>query len=138
MLQGFGMPFFFIPLTTIALGAVDPKETASAAGVMSFLRTMAGAIGTSISTTLYANHMTIARSEMVGRLNTDATQQALSAQGFSIDQVRGAIEMTVTQESSTLAINYMFLLSAIIFAGAALIIWLAPRPQRMAGPGAAH
>lgn len=138
MLQGFGMPFFFIPLTTIALGAVDPKETASAAGVMSFLRTMAGAIGTSVSMTLYANNMTVARSEMVSRLNTDATQQALTAQGFSIDQVRGAVEMTVTQESSTLAINHMFLLSAIIFAGAALIIWLAPRPQRVAGPGAAH
>ena len=132
------MPFFFIPLTTIALGAVDPKETASAAGVMSFLRTMAGAIGTSVSTTLYANHMTIARSEMVSRLNTDATEQAMTAQGFSIDQVRVAVEMTVAQESSTLAINHMFLLSAMIFAGAALIIWLAPRPQRIAGPGAAH
>ncbi|RQN75114.1 MFS transporter, partial [Acinetobacter baumannii] len=34
MLQGIGMPFFFIPLTTLALGSVRPEETASAAGVM--------------------------------------------------------------------------------------------------------
>ncbi|NWN27594.1 multidrug efflux MFS transporter, partial [Escherichia marmotae] len=40
MLQGIGMPFFFIPLTTLALGSVRPEETASAAGVMAFLRTM--------------------------------------------------------------------------------------------------
>ncbi|MDJ0278270.1 DHA2 family efflux MFS transporter permease subunit [Sphingomonas sp. 2R-10] len=138
MLQGFGMPFFFIPLTTIALGAVEPQETASAAGVMSFLRTMAGAIGTSISTTLYADSMTIARSEMTSRLNTDATANALMAQGFSLEQVRGAIEMTVTRESSTLAINHLFLLSAMVFAVSALIIWLAPRPRRMAKPGEAH
>ncbi|MFD1033465.1 DHA2 family efflux MFS transporter permease subunit [Sphingomonas hankookensis] len=138
MLQGFGMPFFFIPLTTIALGAVEPQETASAAGVMSFLRTMAGAIGTSISTTLYTDNMTIARSEMTSRLNTDATANAMMAQGFSLEQVRAAIEMTVTRESSTLAINHLFLLSAIVFGVAALIIWLAPRPRRMAKPGEAH
>ncbi|MEP9401246.1 DHA2 family efflux MFS transporter permease subunit [Sphingomonas sp. VNH70] len=138
ILQGFGMPFFFIPLTTIALGAVEPQETASAAGVMSFLRTMAGAIGTSVSMTLYSDNMIVARSEMVARLNTDDTRSALAAQGFSIDQIRAAIELTVTRESSTLAINHLFLLSAIVFAFAALIIWLAPRPRRMAGPGEAH
>jgi len=132
------MPFFFIPLTTIALGAVEPQETASAAGVMSFLRTMAGAIGTSVSMTLYSDNMIVARSEMVARLNTDDTRSALAAQGFSIDQIRAAIELTVTRESSTLAINHLFLLSAIVFAFAALIIWLAPRPRRMAGPGEAH
>ncbi len=138
MVQGFGMPFFFIPLTTIALGAVEPQETASAAGVMSFLRTMAGAIGTSVSTTLYADSMTVARSEMVSRLNTDPTTTTLMAQGFSLEQVRGAIEMTVMRESSTLAINHLFLLSAMVFGAAALIIWLAPRPRRMAKPGEAH
>ncbi len=138
MVQGFGMPFFFIPLTTIALGAVDPRETASAAGVMSFLRTMAGAIGTSVSTTLYANNIEIARSEMVPRLNTEQTVQALQANGFSMDQVRGAIERVVNLESSTLAINHMFLLSAIVFFASAMIIWLSPRPRRMAKPGEAH
>ncbi|WP_347303437.1 DHA2 family efflux MFS transporter permease subunit [Croceibacterium sp. TMG7-5b_MA50] len=138
MVQGFGMPFFFIPLTTIALGAVRPEETASAAGLMSFLRTMGGAIGTSISTTMFANNISVARSEMVGRLNTDATAQTLQANGFSTDQVRAAVEQVVTQESSTLAIGHMFLLGAIVFAVAATAIWLAPRPTRAAGPGAAH
>ncbi len=138
LLQGIGMPFFFIPLTTIGLGAVEPEETASAAGVMSFLRTMAGAIGTSVSTTLYANNAVVARSEIVSKLNADSTSSALQASGFSLDQVRGAIEQTVTQESYAMAINHLFLLSAIVFAFAAMIIWLSPRPTRAIEAGAAH
>lgn len=138
ILQGFGMPFFMIPLTTIALGAVDPDETASAAGIMSFLRTMAGAVGTSVSTTLYANNAVAARSEIVARLNSGPTSEALQANGFSLDQVRGVIEQSVIQESYALAINHLFLLSAVVFAIAAMIIWLSPKPDRVVEVGAAH
>ncbi len=138
LLQGIGMPFFFIPLTTIALGAVEPEETASAAGVMSFLRTLAGAVGTSVSTTLFANSAIVSRSEIVSTMHSDATSQALQDRGFSLDQVRAALSQTADQESMALAINHLFLLSAFIFAGAAMVIWLSPRPQRAVAAGAAH
>ena len=138
MLQGIGMPFFFIPLTTIALGAVDPEETASAAGVMSFLRTLAGAVGTSVSTTMFANSAVVSRSEIVATLHDGATSQALQDNGFSLDQVRAALSQTVDIESMALAINHLFLISAIIFAGAAMVIWLSPRPRRAVEAGAAH
>ncbi|WP_294055838.1 DHA2 family efflux MFS transporter permease subunit [Sphingomonas sp.] len=138
MLQGFGMPFFFIPLTTLALASVDPREVASAAGVMSFLRTMAGAIGTSVSTTMWDDQSRIARSEIVARLNTDGTADSLTAQGFSLDQVRAIVAQLVDKEASSLATSHVFLLSAFVFVAAAMIIWLTPRPRRAVGPGAAH
>jgi DHA2 family multidrug resistance protein len=138
MMQGIGMPFFFIPLTSIALSAVDPEETASAAGVMSFLRTMAGAIGTSVATTLWANNAVVARNEIVDTMNSEATREALQGAGFSLDQVRGIVEQTVQQESLTVAINHMFLLSAAAFVFAAAVVWLAPRPRRVIEAGAAH
>jgi DHA2 family multidrug resistance protein len=138
MIQGIGMPFFFIPLTTIALGAVRPEETASAAGVMSFLRTMAGAVGTSVATTLYANSAVVARSEIVSKLNADPTTQALQDRGFTLDQARGMIEQVVTQESLALSINHVFLLSSMVFVVAAGMIWLSPRPRRAVKPGEAH
>ncbi|MFA5966055.1 MAG: DHA2 family efflux MFS transporter permease subunit [Sphingomonas sp.] len=138
LLQGIGIPFFFIPLTTIALAAVDPDETASAAGLMSFIRTIAGAIGTSVSTTLYENSSVVSRSEIVSKLNSDGTRQVLQDSGFSLDQVRGVIEQSVAQESAALAINHLFLLSAIIFGGAAMIIWLSPKPARVVEAGLAH
>lgn len=138
MLQGFGMAFFFIPLTTIALGAVDPEETASAAGVMSFMRTMAAAIGTTVAVSLWDDRARTARSEMVARLNPDGVATALSANGFSLDQVRVTIEQLVTRESMAVATNQIFGLSAMIFAAAAMLIWLSPRPNRAVAPGGAH
>jgi DHA2 family multidrug resistance protein len=138
LMQGVGMPFFFIPLTTIALSAVNPEETASAAGVMSFLRTMAGAIGTSVATTMWANSAVVARSEIVDTMNSEATSNTLQGAGFSLDQVRGIVEQTVQQESLTLAINHMFLLSAAAFVFAAAAVWFAPRPNREIEAGAAH
>jgi DHA2 family multidrug resistance protein len=138
LLQGVGMPFFFIPLTTLALGAVEPKETAAAAGVMSFLRTMAGAIGTSISATMWDDSARVARSEIVGRLNTQASSDALSAQGFSLDQIRGVIAQLVDKEAMAVATTHIFLISAVVFAFAAMIIWLTPRPTRAVEMGAAH
>ncbi len=138
MLQGFGMPFFFIPTTTLALAAVRPEETASAAGVMSFLRTMAGAIGTSISTSMWDDSARVARSEIAGRLHDGGTIDALSAQGFSTDQIRAIVVQLVDKESLAVSTTHIFLLSAIIFAASAMIIWLSPRPKRAVAAGAAH
>lgn len=138
MLQGIGMPFFFIPLTTLALGSVKPEETASAAGVMAFLRTMAGAIATSISTTAWDDSARASRSELVSKLNTNDTVNALTAQGFSLDQARGVIAQLVDKEAFALATSHIFLISAGVFVAAAMIIWLTPRPKRAVGMGAAH
>lgn len=55
IIQGFAVPFFFIPLSNIALGVVRPDEVASA-GLMNFMRTMAGAIGASIAVTIWDDH----------------------------------------------------------------------------------
>jgi DHA2 family multidrug resistance protein len=138
LLQGVGMPFFFIPLTTLALGAVEPRETAAAAGVMSFLRTMAGAIGTSVSATMWDDSSRVARSEIVSSLNTQGTSDALAAQGFSVDQIRAVIAQLVDKEALAVATTHIFLISAVVFAFAAMIIWLTPRPSRTVEMAAAH
>lgn len=138
LLQGFGMPFFFIPLTTIALGAVDPDETASAAGVMSFLRTVAGAVGTTVAVSIWDDQARVARSEIVSRLNADSVSASLQASGFSLEQVRRVVEQLVEREAMAVATGHLFFLSAVVFAVAAAMIWLSPRPNRAVGPGAAH
>jgi DHA2 family multidrug resistance protein len=138
MLQGFGMPFFFIPVMSLALAAVDPEETASAAGVMNFLRTMAGAIGTSISTTMWDNSARVARSEIVSTLDSGPTVDALAGQGFSLDQARVIVAQLVERESLMLASTHVFLIASIVFGFAAMIIWLAPRPKRVVQGGGGH
>ena len=138
LLQGVGMPFFFIPVTSIGLAAVNVEEMASAAGLMSFLRTMAAAVATSISTTAWNDDARLSRSELVSKLNPDGTTQVLRSAGFSAGQIRGTIEQFVDKESITLATDHVFLVSASVFACAAVLIWLAPRPTREIEAGAAH
>lgn len=139
LIQGAGMPFFFIPLTTIALGAVDEEETASAAGVMNFLRTMSGAVGVALSNTLWYDGAQEKRDTLSGTLNNaQGMMDQLTAGGFTTEQARLIISQMVDKEAVALATGQTFVIAAIIFAAAASIIWFAPRPTRVVDTSAAH
>ncbi|WP_111885255.1 DHA2 family efflux MFS transporter permease subunit [Acinetobacter sp. CFCC 11171] len=138
ILQGFAVPFFFIPLSNMALASVLPQDMASAAGLMNFLRTMAGAIGASIAVTIWDDHTKVARSEMVGNLQVTEVQNTLVNHGMSSESALGYISSLVDKEALTLSANHVFLVLAGVFIFAALIIWLCPRPKAGVGGGHAH
>lgn len=138
IIQGFAVPFFFIPLTNLALGAVRPDEIASAAGLMNFVRTMAGAIGASLAVTIWDDHTKLSRSDMVASLHVESTQQDLMQQGFSSETALGVISSLVDKEALTLSVNHVFLIFAMIFIFASLIIWLCPKPKTIVGAGHSH
>jgi MFS transporter, DHA2 family, multidrug resistance protein len=139
LLQGVGMPFFFIGLTALALSAVKPSETTSAAGIMSFVRTLCGAIGTAMATTAWDNASRISRSDMVGRLNGgDATMASLTAKGMSTDQARAVIDRLVDAQSATVGAVHVFLLAFAVFMFAAAIIWIAPKSKGSTSAMSAH
>jgi DHA2 family multidrug resistance protein len=132
--QGLGMTFFMIPLIGLTLSTVDEREVASAAGLQSFVRTIATAIGTSASLTYWSDSQRAARNDIAGVLQPEAMQAQLSVMGFSPDQTRMMLANVVELEATTLAIIHVFwATSAMLFVAAALI-WLAPRPKR---PGSA-
>lgn len=136
---GFAMPFFFIPTQSIALGTVDPEETAAAAGVANFLRVVAGAFATSLMTTFWENDASAKRSELVGILNQpQGALDGMTAQGFSPDQALRQLEGLVQSQAVMLSTNQVFMTTAVVFVIAALTIWLAPRPIRAAAPGGGH
>lgn len=138
-LQGFGVPMFFIPLSNLALASVLPQEVASAAGLMSFLRTMAGAIGTSFAITIWDNQTTVARSEIVSKLNTEDTMTQLNSVGFSYETAINTISNIVSKEATTVALDHIFLIFTLTFFVAAALVWLAPKPKKVDLPeGASH
>jgi DHA2 family multidrug resistance protein len=139
LVQGFGLPLFFVPLTGLALASVDVKETASAAGLMSFCRTLSGAIATSMVTTTWSNNASRNHADLAGSLNGAQTRiDDLAAGGIGPDQARGLIDQLVQGQSVVLATNQIFLAMAVLFIVAACVIWLAPRPTRIADTSAAH
>jgi len=139
LIQGAGMPFFFIPVTTLALGAVDDDEVASAAGLMNFLRTMSGAVATAIGVTMWENGGQSARDSLTATLNgTGSTMAALQAHGFGVEQSRAFVSQLVDSQASAITTINLFELFAVILFGAAAIIWLAPKPKHAVDPAASH
>ena len=134
LLQGFGMPFFFIGLMVFSLSAVPMNEVASAAGLLSFMRTIAGAAGTALSTSMWDNASREARASMTGTLNgADGTMAQLQAAGMEPEQARGVIERLVEAQAATIGANHVFAVSAVILFIAAWMVWLAPRPSSAPG-----
>lgn len=138
VLMGIGMPLFFVPLTALGLGSVGEKETASAAGLQNFLRTISGAIATSLVTTVWDDKTITAHAELSGLANrgSDAVQ-TLTAAGMSQDAAVNQLNNMVQSQSVMIATNQLMLIVAFAFVLAALAIWLAPRPAREIDPAQA-
>ncbi|BAK77164.1 multidrug resistance protein B [Pseudogulbenkiania sp. NH8B] len=139
LFQGLGMPFFFVPLTGLAMASVETEEMASAAGLMSFLRTLSGAFATSLVTTSWEDKASYNRAELSGFIDsTGQTLQSLTQSGMSVETARGMIDQLVQSQSIMLSTNQIFWLSGLSFVIAACAIWLAPRPTKVADTSNVH
>ncbi|WP_454903519.1 DHA2 family efflux MFS transporter permease subunit [Variovorax gossypii] len=134
VIQGIAMAFFFIPLVTITLSGLTPDRIPAASGLSNFLRITAGAMGTSITTTLWENRAALHHSQLseaVNQGNNAATSamSGLASSGFSTEQVLGQLNRIVDQQSFMLATNDIFYASALLFLLLIPLVWLA-RPQK--------
>ena len=137
--MGLGMPFFFVPLTILSLASVEPRETASAAGLSSFVRTLSGAVGTSVATTLWANGAVRVHAQLVGSVNEPAgLVSQLEGSGFSAAQVRQLAENLLTQESLVISLDHMFEIATAALFASAVLIWLVPKPRKAVDTSQAH
>jgi DHA2 family multidrug resistance protein len=131
MAMGLGLPFFFVPLTGLALASVEPQEMASAAGLMNFLRTLSGAFATSLITTVWDDQITRNHAELVGLADSDHyIQSFLENAGMSADAVLQSLDRLVTSQAVMLATNQIMAAVGIACVFAASAIWLAPTPTR--------
>lgn len=139
IIQGVAMAFFFIPLVTLTLSGLTPDRIPAASGLSNFLRITAGAIGTSVVTTVWDNRATVHHAQLAESINPGnatamATINSLSSSGLSSDQVLAQINRLIDQQAFMLASNDIFYASAVLFIFLIPLVWLA-RPQ-MGGAGA--
>lgn len=136
ILQGGALAFFFIPLTTITLSGITPDRIAAAAGLSNFVRITAGAMGTSIATTIWENRATLHHHHMAERLAlgdpvAGATIEGLTQSGLGLEQAWAQINRLVDQQAFTRAADDIFLGSALLFLGLIGLIWFTRRPPRV-------
>jgi MFS transporter, DHA2 family, multidrug resistance protein len=140
VIQGAAMAFFFIPLQAIVFSGLTPDRMPSAAGLSNFVRITAGAIGTSLFTTLWENRAILHHTQLAEAFNAtngSASQTViqLTAGGFSNDQALANINRTIDQQAYTMAVTDVFYMSAVMFFLLIIVIWFA-KPQAGGGAGA--
>jgi DHA2 family multidrug resistance protein len=126
---GLGMPLFFVPMMSLAMGSVNPAETASASGLINFLRTMSGAFATAIITFVWHNSSTGIRVDLSGSLNdASGTLAKFRSMGQSAQQALQSLDNLVQTQSVMIATNHMFQFVGAILVVTAAGVWLMPRP----------
>ena len=130
LLQGIGMPMFFISITVISVASVRPEETASASGLINFARTLSGAFMAAISGTQFSNLIATNHVRLSDALNApEAVIAGIRARGFDPLAASSMLEGMVSQQATVLAITQIFGLAAIMFFAASATVWLSPRPK---------
>jgi DHA2 family multidrug resistance protein len=139
LIIGIGVPMFFLPLNMVGIGSVDPEETASAAGLLNFTRTMAGAVATSLVNTIWENNAIRNQADMAGELhNAEATLQLMQSTGMTYDQSLQSLTNQVQGQAVMMGTNQLMMLCAFAFVIAAFTIWFAPRPRAGVDVSAMH
>ncbi len=144
VLQGAAMAFFFIPLQAIVFSGLTPDRMPAASGLSNFVRITAGAVGTSLFTTLWESRAALHHaqlSESVNRGNATAVQtlSQLAASGYTPEQALATVNRMLDQQAYTLAVTDVFYLSSMLFFALLVLLWAAkPRPGAAAGGGGAH
>jgi DHA2 family multidrug resistance protein len=142
LIQGAAMAFFFIPLTTITLSDLPPERIPAAAGLSNFVRIMAGAMGVSISTTLWdsrasLHHAHLTEGLVEGQGVFAQTLQQLQGLGLSREQALAQVSRLIDQQAFTRAADDIFYGSAALFLVLIGLIWFTRRPGGAGAAGAA-
>jgi DHA2 family multidrug resistance protein len=136
---GPAMPFFFIPVMSLAMATLAPSELAGGAGLLNFVRTTAGAFATSLTTTAWTNSATVARTAFADRLHdADGVVNQLQAGGLGHGQALSMLDSLVQSQAVMLSTNHVFLGISALMVVSVGAIWLAPKPTpgSMGGAGA--
>ena len=97
--MGVGMPMYYVPLTGLAMGSVNEEETASAAGLMNFVRTISGAIATSLVTTSWQNRSIIAHAKLANVVDPTGQVAGSLPPGSNGQMVREMLNNLVTAKA---------------------------------------
>ncbi len=138
VIQGIGTAFFFVPLVSLTLSGLEPDRIPAATGLSNFVRIMAGAFGTSITTTLWDSRTAVHHAQLTEQIGDGSGVAAadvfakMHALGLSTEQIAAYVNQLVNQQAAMLGANDIFAGSALLFLLMIGLVWLA-RPAKHGG-----
>ncbi len=151
IVNGIGLAFIFVPLTTVTLGNIPKKQMGDASGIFNLLRNIGGSIGIAAATTMLARYSQMDQLDLI----THATPynpayqnkiagithglimrgvDAVSAQKLALADVYGLVR----QQAGILAYNQTYWVLGVAFLAVAPLLLLLRKHARGDDPVSSH
>lgn len=143
IIVGFGAPFIFVPLTTLAIGTLRNEQIGNATGLQNLVRNVGGSVGLSFVSTALERFAQAHQAMMVGQLsplNPQYQQHLNSAQKFlalhfdsadALTRGRDLLYHVLLQQSSYWAFMNLFYIVACLCAICLFCVFVFERPQQV-------
>ncbi len=148
IIQVIGIPFIFIPISTLAYVGVAPEENNQISGITNFVRNIGGAVGVSYLMTFLARHRATSRTDLVshlthGNIFFERFFAMLSHGAQDPDSKRRALtqlQMLVDSQANMLAfVSIFFVMGMVVMALVPLpFLMKKPSKQDMANSAGMH
>jgi MFS transporter, DHA2 family, multidrug resistance protein len=136
LIQGFGMGFVYVPLTTIAFSTLAPEKRNESAGVFNLMRNIGSSVGISIVVTLLTQNTQIVHSELATNVTRfNPLFQAPGVHRFwnlTTPEGLAAINGEITRQASMIGYIDDFKLMMILTVALIPLVLLFSRPRRAA------
>ena len=133
-IQGIALSMFFMPITALSFIDLKPEQMASASGLFNCIRTLFGAVGASVATTLWERREALHHARLTEHINpynplaSDAFER-LGRIGMDPEQSAAFLAREITNQGFILAATEIYQLCALAFLVMISLVWLA-RPAR--------
>jgi DHA2 family multidrug resistance protein len=147
LLQGAGMVFLFVPLTTTTMAFIPNEKMGMASGLFNLMRNMGGSAGIALVNTMLSRRMQLHHARLVEHINPfDAVpQQALHSIppllfsrgvpiGSDAQMMYGLLQGSLMRQAAMLAFIDNFLMLAILFLVMLPLLLLMRKPRHLSGP----
>ena len=136
MIQGFGMGFIFVPLSTLAFATIPPSFRADGASMFSLVRNMGQGVGISLVTAVLSNMLQVNHAEIGERLTATAPQVAMQFPQLlsGNTEMTSLIDLLVQQQAAILSYLDDFTLMMWLSIAAVPIILLLRSSKPKAAP----
>ncbi|MGH9413915.1 MAG: DHA2 family efflux MFS transporter permease subunit [Terriglobales bacterium] len=142
IVQGGGMAFIFVPLTTVTMDAIPLKDMGNATALFNLMRNLGGGIGISVVTFLVARRTQFHQNRLTAHIGSSNPQLAHMIAGFkamlisrgmdattAARQALAAIYGMVQQQSLLLSYVEVFFVLGVVFLCMAPLVLLMRRPK---------
>jgi DHA2 family multidrug resistance protein len=143
IVQGFGLGFVFIPLSTVAFQTLDPRLRTEASGLFNLVRNIGSSIGISITAALLTSNMQTNHATLTEQINPfNQNLQALGIDPNLLTQQAGAqtaaqLDGLITVQSLMIAyLDDFKLMFFITLCAAPLLLFLRYKKMPARGQGA--